>query len=387
MLDKAEASPNLADVCACKSRLGLHHLRWNLSASVLGTLLGSVVVASGQPGSAPAPIGTKAVNVIVINFDPVLKTHDLLRLHQYLKWSDPWRLTEKMVEDAKLASKAYVDYRIVEKIEHDGFPVFGNGFQYTEATFLEMWEKDRSKADKGMTSFRWMFDKFDLPAKVKSKNVQEIWLWGAPYFSWDELHWKIPGDKVPFQTENPWFYRPYDIPEVGRTIWIMGWNYERGEGEMLESYCHRIESVLSLTLGKGVWEPKTVRDNIWNQFSRIDRDWPGQSEVGTVHCAPNSKSDYDWGNTNLVWTYADDWLTYPRLPRQKKQLNAVTGGWAGIINHHRWYMAHLPHNPGVTDGFYNNWWQYIVNYDEAMAKLPPPGATFQKAKVAMYSQP
>ena len=36
----------------------------------------------------------------------------------------------------------------------------------------------------------------------------------------------------------------------------------------------------------------------------------------------------------------------------------------------------------VTDGFYNNWWQYIVNYDEAVKELPPPGATFEKAKVA-----
>ena len=36
----------------------------------------------------------------------------------------------------------------------------------------------------------------------------------------------------------------------------MGWNYERGEGEVLESYCHRIESVLSLTVGQGVWGPR-----------------------------------------------------------------------------------------------------------------------------------
>ena len=139
---------------------------------------------------------------------------------------------------------------------------------------------------------------------------------------WDELHWKTPGDKIPYQTDNPWFYRPYDIPDVGRTIWIMGWNYERGEGEMLESYCHRIESVLSLTVGRGVWDPKRNRDNVWNRFTRVDKDFPGESEVGSVHYAPNSTSDYDWSNTNAVWTYADDWLTYPNLPRKKKLLNA-----------------------------------------------------------------
>jgi len=75
----------------------------------------------------------------------------------------------------------------------------------------------------------------------------------------------------------------------------------------------------------------------------------------------------------IVPTYADDWLTYPNLPRVKEMLNCNNGGWRGIVNHHMWWMTHIPHNPGVTDGFYNNWWEYIVNYDEAIKKLPPPG--------------
>ena len=329
--------------------------------------------------------GTQVVNVIVINFDPVLKTRNNVRLHEYMKWSDPWQLTDKMIADAKLTSGGYVDYRVVEKIEYDGFTTFRDGFTYTEEAFLHMLENDRASANPGMTSFKWLFRKFDLEAKIREKDVREIWLWGAPYMAWDEFHWKIPGDKIPYQTDNPWFYRPYDIPDIGRTIWIMGWNYERGEGEMLESYCHRIESALALTVGRGVWDHKRNPKNAWNQFTRVDKDFPGQAEVGSVHFAPNSVSDYDWSNTNSVWTYADDWFTYPVLPRKKKLLNAATGGWDGIVNHHLWWMKHLPHNPGTTDGFYNNWWQYIVNYDEAIRSLPPPGATFRKAKHAMYS--
>ena len=351
-------------------------------------LLGLVSLLPIVPaGEAPDKVGlgSQTVNVIVINFDPVLKTRQNLKLHEYMKWSDPWQLTEKMVEDARLASAGYVDYRVVEKIEHDGFTTFRNGFTYTEKAFLKMWENDRASANKGMTSFKWLFTQFDLAAKIKAKDVREIWLWGAPYMQWDELHWKTPGDKIPYPTDNPWFYRPYDIPEVGRTIWIMGWNYERGEGEMLESYCHRIESVLALTVGQGVWDHQRHGDNAWNRFTRVDKDFPGEAEVGSVHYAPNSKSDYDWNNTNAVWTYADDWLSYPKLPRQKQRLNAVSGGWNGIVHHHRWWMNHLPHNPGASAGFYSNWWQYIVNYDEAIHKLPLPGATFQKAKRAMYA--
>ena len=347
-------------------------------------LLGSNPTTSAAEPPASTKLAPQAVNVLVINFDPVLKTRQRLKLHEHMKWSDPWKLTAQMVEDARVYSGGYVDYRVVEKIDYDGFPSFRDGFTYTEESFLDMWEKHRDKANQSMTSFQWLFQKFDLAAKIRAKDLREIWLWGSPYMQWDELHWKIPGDKVPYQTDNPWFYRPYDIPDVGRTVWIMGWNYERGEGEMLESYCHRIESVLSLTVGRGVWDPLHNRGNVWNQFTRVDKDFPGESEVGSVHCAPNSKSDYDWSNTNAVSTFADDWLTYPRLPRQKKLFNAATGGWDGIIGHHRWWMNHLPKSPGVTDGFFNNWWQYIVNYDDAIRRLPPPGATFEKAKTAMY---
>ena len=174
-----------------------------------------------------------------------------------------------------------------------------------------MWENDRDAANPGMTSFKRMFEQFDLPKRIKEKDIGEIWLWGSPWFDWDELHWKIPGDKIPYQTDNPWFYRPYDIPDVGKTIWIMGFSYERGEGEALEDFCHRIESVMSLTVGKGVWDPKKNGDNPWGKFTRIDRDFPGESEVGSCHEAPNSAGGYDWDNTKDVWTYADDWLTYP----------------------------------------------------------------------------
>lgn len=363
--------------------------RFLAHAEVSLLLFGFVLTGCGRLASEAdrlSSVPSKRVNVIVINFDPVFKSRNNLKLHEYMKWSDPWQLTDKMVQDAKSTSHGFVDYRIVEKLDYNGFPRFRNGFTYTEESFLEMWERDRKKADQSMTSFVWLFEKFGLPAKIKAQDVTEIWLWGAPYFGWDELHWKTPGDKVPYQTENPWFYRPYDIPDVNRTVWIMGWNYERGEGEMLESYCHRIESVLSLTVGQGVWELKKNTTNAWNQFSRVDKDWPGQSEVGTVHYAPNSASDYDWSNTNQVWTFADDWLTYPELPRQKKLLNAATGGWDGIQRHHLWWMTHLPHSPGVTGGFYNNWWQYIVNYDEAIRTLPPPRATFARAKNAMYAK-
>ena len=73
--------------------------------------------------------GFALVNVLVISFDPVLRTRQNLQLHQYMNW-------------------------------------------------------------------------FDLAAQIKAKDLCEIWLWGAPCMSWDELHWKTPGDQVPYPTAS-----------------------------------------------------------------------------------------------------------------------------------------------------------------------------------------
>ena len=35
---------------------------------------------------------------------------------------------------------------------------------------------------------------------------------------------------------------------------------------------------------------------------------------------------------------------------------------------------------GVTDGFYNNWWQYIVNYDEAVQEAAAAGRDLRKGQ-------
>jgi hypothetical protein len=43
-----------------------------------------------------------------------------------------------------------------------------------------------------------------------------------------------------------------------------------------------------------------------------------------------------------------------------------------------------PKNSGTTEGFSNNWWRYIVDYDAAVNELPPPGGKLRKAKTAMY---
>ncbi|NJM40308.1 MAG: hypothetical protein HC853_05865 [Anaerolineae bacterium] len=152
------------------------------------------------------------------------------------------------------------------------------------------------------------------------------------------------GDVIPF-TQN-----------VSRKFVAMGFNYERGVGEMLEDLGHRAENIMAHVF-RGVPE----RDNLWHRFTQFDRSHPGQAACGNVHFAPNSRSDYDWGFNKSVRSSADDWLNYPNLTSATRVMNCDDWGNGDIRLHHLWWMKRFPHVEGVTQtGQLNNWWDYII---------------------------
>src|SRR5438552_9972542 len=227
------------------------------------------VNAGSAPDAAP-----QAINLLVVSYDPLLREHDNLQLHRYMKWNDPRPMTTNLVRYLREASRGYANYRIVDFIEVDAFPVKRDGFRYTEQTFLEMW-KDHQKAHQpDAVSYAAIFKELNLAERVQKDDVREIWVWGAPYFGTDEYALKIPRDQIFYPTDNPWFYRPYDIPECGRTVWVMGFNYEVGEDNALHSYGHRCEGILSLTVGRGVWSDAAGETNAWSRFTRQADKFP-----------------------------------------------------------------------------------------------------------------
>jgi len=330
---------------------------------------------------APSP---RVVKVLAVDYEPDLSSHGGQTLRQFLKWNDPRRMTTNLIRYIKESSGGYADYQLVDFLQVNQFPAKRDGFRYDEQSFLEMW-KDRKKVHQpDAFSYAAMFQELNLAARVRSNAVDEVWVWGAPYFGTDEYAMKIPSDQLYYQTDNAWFYRPYDIPDCGRTVWVMGFNYEVGEDNALHSFGHRCEGILALTVGRGVWNGKAGETNAWSRFTRQADKFPKDAQAGNVHGGPNAKSGYDYGQTNVVLSGADDWLNYPNLTGLKKPVNCETWGKPYHLNFQRWWLAHLPKNPGITDGFYNNWWRYIVDYDAAVQELPPPAGQLQKLKTAMY---
>ncbi len=345
-------------------------------AGAAGAGPGSPASPSPRPGIQAPPasaypprgIGRKKVKVLVLIYDPVLENHGGKKLHEFFGWNDPDRLTALLIRDLREASGGYADYEIAARIERDACPPFLSGFRYDDEGILEaVRKKEWIRGDR--SSYARIFAENDLASRIKATGATEVWLWGSPGFHWDEYAMRIPDRerRLP-PTKNPWFYRPYDIPDLGKTIWVMGFSYERGESEMLESYAHRCEGILALAVGRGVWDGK--RDDPWNRFTRVDRDHPGASQVGGVHFAPNSERDYDWGNERYVWTQALDWRNYPKLTGAGAWMNFRDGWGPDGATHHKWWLGLLPKAPGRTKWGWNNWWRYILDFDAA---VPPPG--------------
>ena len=142
----------------------------------------------------------------------------------------------------------------------------------------------------------------------------------------------------------------------------MALNPERGLDCALESFGHRSESILTRVYGS--WNSGTNIQHLWDKFTRYQKIAPGLAACGNVHYPPNGVADYDYGNTNYVVSFADDWLlNYPNFRGATRRFNGAEWNF----DHHlylKWWFGHMPHKPGrYSDGKLNNWWGYLVDFN------------------------
>lgn len=290
-------------------------------------------------------------NVIVIVYNPVIESKDNKRLTELYKWNNTDKLTEQYINDVKESSYGMVEYTVVEKKEVDEYPLHLDGFRYTDETFMQTWASRKFHEAGG--DYKKIIEDFNIVEKVEKHIIDEVWLFGAPGFSWWESI--MVGDGAYFCNSDP-----LTNVKCSRKFIIMGFNYERGVDCMLEDLGHRTESIMWHIFGS--WD---VNENTaWNKFTLYDKEAPGKANMGNIHFAPNSQKDYEWGNKTFVDSYCDDWYTYPNLPGKKRSVNCEEWGNGDMRLHHIWWFKHLPRAIGSTASILNNWWKYIINYDE-----------------------
>jgi hypothetical protein len=323
------------------------------------------------PFRAEPSTGRKSAKVVVLVFDPTLKSQNNTRLFTHLKGTDPAAASRILADVVRQASWGYINYDIIDVIRLDAFPRKVDGFRYTETSYLDA--RRTQKWQPAHISYAAALEDAGLLPRLESEAITEVWLWGADGFHFDEFAGFIPNRYARFApTDNPWFYRPYDIPtHLSRTTWVMGFNTEVGPDNMIHSYLHRAESMLSLAIASGLWDAKTQRDP-WNLFSRPHKDLPAQpAHIGNCHVPPNGLSDYDYNRLDPVPSLFEAWNSYPDLAQAKPfPINSAAWG-QNQFGYLKWWLERLPKFPGHTTYGYNNWWLYIANPDEELASIQP----------------
>lgn len=238
---------------------------------------------------------------------------------------------------------------IVERVASSGFPVKADGFRYSAESYLRAWRARSGFHQPDAVDYLRILNEFDLPGKVDRDVLDEVWLMAFPYAGYYESIMVGPGA---FWCNAP----PMTEVAVSRRFVIMGFNYERGVGEMLESFGHRAESIMAR-----VYRTKWGQANLWERFTRHEKTHPGRAEVGDVHFAPNSGRAYDWGNPRRVLSSCDNWYAFPDLEGPARLVGREEWGGGDIRRHHLWWLRHFPHVVGETDGVLNNWWAYVLD--------------------------
>lgn len=323
-------------------------------------ILADDTAACNVPDPTPTPTPTPPpdsglVNVYVLNFDPLI---DGQPLTQYRNWNEPDDLMADYVADVSESSGEVVTCRLAKQSVIRTYPTKPGGFVFTNEQYLAcLSNPDTATRCRDIIDYQAVLntpydpDYVSACEALAAREIDEIWLWGGPWFGYWEYHTVQPATLC---------------ADVNRRFTVMGFSYERGVAEMLHDLGHRAEHVLQGELGLTLW------DQFDGQRPRYAQDYacpaapdathpevePGDTHCGDVHFPPNAYCHYQYDRDLAVQSNCDDWLNYPDLTGQKTTVNAADWGsdQRGFL---KWWLGRLPRNPGSHDGLYNNWWKYI----------------------------
>jgi hypothetical protein len=302
--------------------------------------------------------------VLVLSFDPVFPMNDGKHLHEFMRWwNDPRKLSEQYISAMQESSHGNALYQIVDWIDIEALPLAKGNKGYTledyYADFLVAKKRSDYWSDPvwkryGQFDYNLYMERYTVYDRVQSGEIDEVWVFIGP-MTGTEAYESIMIGQNAYWCNSPPIQRN-DCPPFVCYVF----NYERDLGCMLEDAGHRMESIMTEVFGWNTSKPVSQM-NDWELFTLYDKISPGNAGCGNVHFAPNSESDYDWGNRTKVDSMWKDWANYPDLTGKTTRVNADDWGEGDMAAHHKWWFSCIPHVQGINvkSGKLNNWWLYF----------------------------
>ena len=184
------------------------------------------------PDFRRAPKLLMAPKVLVIDFRPAAVPAN---------WPATSDLVQQYVAAMRTASQNTLVFQVKNTITVAKYPVLQDGRTYTNTTWSQAMADD-SRAYRDwhgnymLADYQRIIQDFNLMQQVSDKVIDEVWMFGGPYFGFYES--RMVGTSA-FWCNGPGI-------ECGcRRFVIMGYNFQRSVKEMVHDFGHRAESILA----------------------------------------------------------------------------------------------------------------------------------------------
>ena len=372
------------------------------------------IILRMNDGSISFESNKKKLRVYLIEINPILTsiTNKILYTnnngHPYVSEyfdQDREQPLKEMKEDLEFASHGQIEIEFVSHIIHNDFPKYKDLIQLSnrkvdykldEETYISL-SKNEKNPDKGdwyklinseklkdIGSYTFNYDyiikKYELDKLRKNNAFDQVWIYGIDPLSTYEA--MMVGS-------NPFWINGEPLIKDCKNFMIVSVSISRRESN-LHALGHVFENLISFAFsGDKHFYNKEYDDdtqekyeklNEWEKFTLIDiRSKGNNSGVGNINFPFNGVKDYDYSNTNEVYSNWELWRDYPNITMVKKKSNNDAWmkfeGNLKLLNdtnecqepdrlYLRFWMYLLPHVNGFTKtGQLNNWWDYITNCD------------------------
>ena len=221
-------------------------------------------------------------------------------------WNRTDDLVQQYVQTMMDISGRTLVYQVVDKVTVPDYPMLMDGRRYDDETWAGAMKDDKtalrdSHGNYMMSDYMRIIRDFELLQKVRDKKIDEVWMFGGPYFGFYES--RMVG-KSAFWCNGP------GIEQNCRRFVIMGYNYQRDVKEMVHDFGHRAESILARLFGSQAFlhqlyspEPPSAAtlpapQNDFEKFLMAH---------GTVHRKPGG-ADYSQDETAWVTALRPEWF-------------------------------------------------------------------------------
>lgn len=325
--------------------------------------------------------------VMVIEFNPTIESRDNLPLNQAMGWRDPRVLEQSYIQSMEQASSQVVQYTVARHVRVDAFPPRTRTPIYTDASYLACLAADPDTCPT-IEDFDYarVLQQYGVCESANAGEIDELWLWGGPYFGFWEANMAGPGA---FRTNGTPL--PGALTTCRIKLNIMGFNYEREPERMLENMGHRIEGTMKYRFNNQ-WRnsygpPPAVFPSDPNPLESFTaRGFDNtMAACGNIHGSlnapyydPGNYWGYDFSNPNYEHNTCDDWENYPHLTGATTYNNCSKWGGARCSHPDGWevadrgwhlyWLGRIPNFVGVNatppnGTVLNNWWWYVMDWD------------------------